>query len=346
MQNEMENYDVIIIGAGPAGLKCAEVLNNTNLKVLIIDRNKELGDKVCAGGLTIKGLKYLNLPKDLIEFKSSRILLHNSKNKFVIKNKSGEDYIFTINRKNLAKWQFEKIQNSKNICFLKETNVLEIHSDFIVTDKGSFKFNILVGADGSNSKVRKHVGLKSLNTLVAFQYILPVKYFDVEVFYTPKLFKAEYLWIFPYKNTTSIGCGCDIRKMSFDQALNNFKKFIKSHNIDVSNAKYQSFVINCDYQGYKFGNKYLIGDAGGFASLLTGEGIYQAIISGEEIGRKILNPDYKLSKLKKIIRHNKRHWWVFNQFNKFCFLIDYFIVIGNFLMKIYWLNQKIIKFFA
>jgi len=342
----MENYDVIIIGAGPAGLKCAEVLNNTNLKVLVIDRSKELGDKVCAGGLTIKGLKYLNIPEDLIEFKSNRILLHNSKKKFVIKNKKGDNYIFTINRKNLAEWQFEKIQDSKNICFLKETNVIEIHKDFVVTDKGNFKFNILVGADGSNSKVRKYVGLKSLNTLVAFQYILPVKYDDLEVFYMPKLFKAEYLWIFPYRNTTSIGCACDVRQMSFNQALENFNNFIKSCNIDVSGAKYQSFIINCDYQGYKFENIYLIGDAGGFASLLTGEGIYQALISGEEIANKILDPCYKSKKLNKIIRHNKKHTWVFNQFNKFDFLLDQFIVIGNFLMKFYWLNQKIIKFFA
>ena len=49
----MENkFDVVIIGAGPAGLKCAEQLKNSNLSVLVIEKNKIIGPKVCAGGLT------------------------------------------------------------------------------------------------------------------------------------------------------------------------------------------------------------------------------------------------------------------------------------------------------
>ena len=45
-------YDVVIIGAGPAGLKCAEQLRDSNLSVLLIEKNKIIGPKICAGGLT------------------------------------------------------------------------------------------------------------------------------------------------------------------------------------------------------------------------------------------------------------------------------------------------------
>jgi len=34
----MEPYDVIIIGAGPAGLKCAETLGGTKLKFFLLIR--------------------------------------------------------------------------------------------------------------------------------------------------------------------------------------------------------------------------------------------------------------------------------------------------------------------
>ena len=44
----------------------------------------------------------------------------------------------------------------------------------------------------------------------------------------------------------------------------------------------QADYINYDYQGWSFGRIFLISDAAGLASGLTGEGIYPAIISGEE----------------------------------------------------------------
>jgi len=52
-------------------------------------------------------------------------------------------------------------------------------------------------------------------------------------------------------------------------------------------------MINYDYKGHEFKNKFLVGDAGGFASGLTGEGMYFAIKSGEDVARKILNKNYK-----------------------------------------------------
>jgi len=33
-----ESYDVVIVGAGPAGLRCAEILGNSNLSVLLIEK--------------------------------------------------------------------------------------------------------------------------------------------------------------------------------------------------------------------------------------------------------------------------------------------------------------------
>ena len=58
----MEYFDVIIIGAGPAGLKCAEVLGNSKFSVLLLEKNAEIGVKVCAGGFLVKNSEYLNLP--------------------------------------------------------------------------------------------------------------------------------------------------------------------------------------------------------------------------------------------------------------------------------------------
>jgi len=53
----MKAYDVIIIGAGPAGLICAKTLALAGKEVLVLEKNDVIGPKICAGGLTTKDLK-------------------------------------------------------------------------------------------------------------------------------------------------------------------------------------------------------------------------------------------------------------------------------------------------
>jgi len=41
-----KNFDVIIVGAGPAGLECARQFEDSSLSVLLIEKNKDIGLKV------------------------------------------------------------------------------------------------------------------------------------------------------------------------------------------------------------------------------------------------------------------------------------------------------------
>src|SRR4030042_6990160 len=63
------NYDVAIVGAGPAGSTAAKFLAEKGLKIALIDKDKFPRDKPCAGGLPSRVLKrfpYIN-EKDLME---------------------------------------------------------------------------------------------------------------------------------------------------------------------------------------------------------------------------------------------------------------------------------------
>ena len=103
----MEKYDVIIVGAGPAGLSCAKQLGNSKLKVLLAEKNSVIGPKVCAGGLTGKSIKTLNLPDELIEFTYNKIHLFNKNNSFYIEDDS--NFAYTIDRKVLGQWQLKQL---------------------------------------------------------------------------------------------------------------------------------------------------------------------------------------------------------------------------------------------
>ena len=60
------SYDVIIVGAGPGGLACAEITASQGLKTLVLERKTIIGKKVCAGGVTWNGL-VKKIPIDLFE---------------------------------------------------------------------------------------------------------------------------------------------------------------------------------------------------------------------------------------------------------------------------------------
>lgn len=106
----MKHYDVVIVGAGPAGLICAETLSTSGLSVLVLEKKKLFGDKVCAGGLTRKDLAILDIPDDIIEHKITRTAVLSRKRKS--QTDAPEAFVFTVNRVTLGTWQKDRLRNS------------------------------------------------------------------------------------------------------------------------------------------------------------------------------------------------------------------------------------------
>lgn len=305
--NFLKHYEVIIIGAGPAGLKCAEVLAKRNKSVLLLEKNEKIGPKVCAGGITRKSFKFLGSPSEIISNDFDSIVFKTFKHKTRLF--FGEKFLYTVDREKLGQWQLKKLTNSSVEVRIKAV-VNEIFSNHIVVN-GSEKigYDFLVGADGSNSLVRKYLGLKTIFIGVAFQYLIPKKerFKDVEIFFNSRLFKSWYSWIFPHTDYISTGYGCFPKLMSMQKARANFEKWAQKMKIDLSRAKLEAHPINCDYKGYRFKNIFLAGDAAGLASGFTGEGIYQALASGEEIAKQIIKPSHKARLIKAVIRERNLH---------------------------------------
>jgi geranylgeranyl reductase family protein len=304
----MEKFDVVIIGAGPAGLQCAERLGGSRLSVLVLEKNEVVGPKVCAGGLVGQAVKFLKLPDELIEcrFDKFKFCVNNKCSTIVLKKNS----LFTVNRRNLGQWQLNRAEKFSNIEVRTNSNVDKIVKDHILVGNQKIGFRFLVGADGPFSIVKKFLGVKTSIKTLAIQYIIPTsEYKEIEICYVPKLFSTGYAWIFPHNNYVSVGCGLNHKLKSAKKLKSNFKLWLNHRKIDVSNAKFEGFPIDCGYQGYRFNNIFLIGDAGGFTSSLTGEGIYPALVSGSEAAKEILDSNYQSDKINLLLttklKHNK-----------------------------------------
>ncbi|HDL75046.1 MAG TPA: NAD(P)/FAD-dependent oxidoreductase [bacterium] len=306
------NYDVIIIGAGPAGLECANQLKDSNLSVLLIDKKEIIGPKTCAGGLT--GLdKKFSIPNDKTRtFSKQIIFLENKKTIFI-------GPIKTIDRFDLGQYQLGKIENSENITVLKETLVKLIEKNRIITNRGVFYFKFLVGADGSSSIVRKYLGLKT-KICIGLYYNISKVTDDFILYVNPKLLKSGYIWEFPHKKYTNIGVYFNPEYLTSKQAKEALENYLRENNYNFSSENFNGAPISYNYKGCIFNNIFLVGDAAGLASKITGEGIAFALTSGEEIARKILNPDYKMIELQKILVFKKRQEIMLKIFDTFSFI--------------------------
>ncbi len=294
-------YDVIIVGAGPAGLNCAEKLSHAGLTVLMVEQKETIGYKVCAGGLTKKDIEYLQIPSSLLEQEFDSISFHTPSKKVVIRGR--ENILYTVDRKKLAEWQLQKL-HSGYVHIKTGVRVTGIEKDGIILNTSEkVYYRYLVGSDGATSTVRKSLGLKVNQYAAAVQYIIPDSNYEaLEVFCDANYFHSWYAWIFPHREYVSVGMMFWPQYLTAATALSNFNQWLEKREIDVSTGQYQAHPINYEYQGFHFDNIFLAGDAGGFASGLTGEGIYQALISGEIVAHTIIDGHYNDKDLSGLLR--------------------------------------------
>ena len=342
----MKKYNVIIVGAGPSGLRCAEKLGTSGLSVLLLEKEPIAGDKICAGGITRKGYELLRFPDEIIEHKVNMVGMHSAHydNDKVLP----EPIMYIVNRQVFGKWQLERLKGLP-VSYRNNSRVTAI-SDKSVTINGKeeVEYDYLVGADGPNSIVRKHLKLPIEKVLATVQYIIPVKdqQAKIDLYLNSKYFHSWYAWAFPHKDSIVVGACSDPKNMSGRKLKEKFHAWLKAEKFDISNAKYESFPISYDYRGLQFGNVFLCGEAAGIASGLTGEGIYQSLVSGEEVAGKIMNKDYTSEDFKFILKYNDiQH--KFMNFSKF--IGPFRILLGDLIilfMRNKYVNKKISKGFS
>ncbi len=291
-------YDVVIVGAGPSGCSTAITLAKKGANVLIIDKSFFPRPKLCGGLITEKTLCLLENNLGLLKIKSDMQYESNGfeiyfKRQFLNKVYSNNS-IYFISRKILDNRLFKKVQEM-GCKTIEGERVTKISNDSLEIGNERIYFNILIGADGANSLVRKKMGLKLNKRKVGFgiQVDVPVDLCPNFHDNLPKIYfgylKYGWAWVFPKGNYFSIGLGGLKRKK--DSMKKSFYDFIRDLGLTdvLDNTHLQGAWI--PYGSYlrrpAKSNFYLVGDAAGFVEPITGEGIYFALLSGILAGESI-----------------------------------------------------------
>ncbi len=303
------HFQTVIVGAGPGGLACARILGDHGIKTLIIERHETIGAKVCAGGITWGGL-ISRVPRDIVEksFPVQHIITRLQK----VRIEEPTPIIATVNRKKLGVHMAQQaLTAGAEIMTGWQVKGISGHT-LIIEQKESRRqqeitFDYLVGADGSHSLVRKHLGLASTRMGIGINYQISGDLQRMEWHLNGRFFGNGYGWIFPHADTVSVGAYVPQNVLSARQLKKGLIAWAGTLGFSLANEQAQADHINYDYQGWRFGRIFLIGDAAGLASGLTGEGIYPAIISGEETARTIIDPDHSTTIMEGLIRKHRLH---------------------------------------
>jgi geranylgeranyl reductase len=304
-------FDIIIVGAGPAGLECARILKNSAYTVLLLERKQTIGPKPCAGGI-VASVEPLDLPDH-----KARILHHHQIHiRQTIHRFRSKTPIKVFDRRDLGQYQVLQIGNSPNIAIRSGVSVRKIEKDRVHTDQGDYTYRFLVGADGATSVVRRYLNLPSKHTIGVY-YDIPEITEGIIIYLDGKTLGTGYIWEFPHRRFTNVGIHYNPRYLSTSRAREMLQTHMKSKKYPIDGSTYRAFPIMHFYQGCTFKNHiFLVGDAAGLASKLTGEGISYALISGREIARKIVDPGYGMTSLDRLVRRKQKQDKIINWFEK------------------------------
>lgn len=300
----MKKYDTVIVGAGPGGLRCAAVLARHGQRVLVLERKKTIGPKVCAGGIPFNAVCELGIPPALLEQTFPAQYIKTPWQKVTLR--AATPVIATISRSKLGQWMLrEAIAAGAEIAAGEA--VTEILATHVRTKSRRAAYSFLVGADGSSSMVRRFLQIPTWRLGTGINFQAPIARREMEWHLNPHTFQSGYAWVFPHQESSSIGAYADRQDVPPAQLLRKLYHWSHAQDLTLHQTKPQAALINFDFRGWHFRNIFLVGDAAGLASGFTGEGIYPAIVAGETAAHTILNPNYAPAKLNRIIQQQKRH---------------------------------------
>jgi len=299
-----KEYDVVVVGTGPAGAVAAYELSRAGLSVLALDKQRHPRYKVCGGGLSARIESILGHDfKPVVEHTVYGVqFAYRGQESFLIESSSPIAYMVMRDRFDQA--LVEKARHVGTEIHEGEGAVQFSHcSDGVrvSTVRGSYRAKFLIGADGANSLVaqqlfpeRRIPRMPTLESEVEIGHVTPYHNCNT-VLIDIGATRKGYAWIFPKQERLSVGVAefrgkASSPKTVFDRFVHDQKGLAEraiprpaSHPLPLYPSR-----RNDASASLVQGQVVLIGDAGHLVDPLFGEGIYYAVRSGQLAARTIL----------------------------------------------------------
>ena len=295
-------WEVAVVGAGPGGAFTARELAKKGFNVILFEKERFPRDKLCGGWLTPLVVKKLGWNENKIKmhrFKNIRV--YDPYLNSVLVGDMVDNY--TVLREEfdhaLAQDAVDAGVELKESAAVKSLSLKKDEVQIKSRDQ-SFSASLVVGADGTHSIVARELGLRKrwkkselifcMGALLREPLFKP-EHLSEEMMSTVQIFlfnfSRGYGWLSAQERVCNIGLAEFLPHLKEPRKL--WKQFINTlkragFNFSFHALKPKGYMYNAvrGPTGPTFGERVLlVGDAGGFASNLTGEGIGPAIVTAE-----------------------------------------------------------------
>jgi len=303
---------VAVVGSGPAGSSAAETLAKAGIETFLFERKLD-NAKPCGGAIPLCMVSEFDLPPHIIDRRVRQMKMISPSNIEVdIKLDNPEEYIGMCRREVLDGFLRDRAAKLGATVINGTVHKLDLpastsqpytihyadHSNGSLTGTvKTLKVDMVIGADGANSRIAKEIDAGDYNYAIAFQerIRLPedkmVFYEELAEMYVGNDVSPDfYAWVFPKYDHVAVGTGTmkvnkakikDLQAGIRARAARKLEggKIIKVEAHPIPEHPRPRRVV---------GRVALVGDAAGYVTKSSGEGIYFAAKSGRMCAETIV----------------------------------------------------------
>jgi geranylgeranyl reductase family protein len=294
----VEQFDVLVVGAGPAGSASAHHLARAGARVLLADRARFPRDKPCGGGLTGRALAHVPCDVEpVVERVVDRMVLRVGYGASL--RRTSTDPLIAMTQRRRLDLHLADQAAAAGADFRDGVSVGELafHDGTISARVGGapVRASFVVGADGANGVVARAAGLGvGIVRGVALEGNVPWGTLEAGEYQTAAwvelgVVPGGYGWVFPKGDHANLGVGG--RMDEGPRLRGHLDRLARAHGVDPAAIT--------DVRGHRLpmrelgepagrGRVLLVGDAAGLVDPLSGDGMYEAFVSAQLAAEAIL----------------------------------------------------------
>ncbi|MGO0122708.1 geranylgeranyl reductase family protein [Desulfothermobacter acidiphilus] len=281
------------MGAGPAGARCATILAQAGLPVLLLEKCHFPRFKPCGGGLTLKAAEFLPFSPTLVAeevIRRARLCLPGVEPLTITWN---QPVGFQV-RRELLDQRLAEEASAAGAFLLQGQEVVKVEAVngtvTLTTATGRcYRAELVIGADGALSRVRRGLRSDCYRTLALVGYsplAPPLREDRDTILIDLTVLPHGYGWVFPKADHLNVGVGSFLPYRGLRLCG---EAFLSRHRLTVPTRwRAHPLALAGARTELGQGRVLLIGDAAGLVDPLTGEGLYASWLSAELAARSVL----------------------------------------------------------
>lgn len=293
------HYDIIVVGAGPAGSTAARYAAAGGASVLVLEKDRDVGYPVrCGEAVSHEGvIQFIQPDSKWIAATVTKFRLVAPNGKSVVPRLDGIGYVL---ERRIFDYEVAKLAVEEGAEVVTKAYVYDLLKDdsgavvgvraLVKDEKIDIPCKLVVAADGVESRVGKWAGIDTTCHIRDMESCAQMTISGINVeqdvldfYFGDDVSPGGYLWVFPKgKNTANVGLGLSVEEAKKKSAIKFLHEFVEKKFPNAAILTHIAGGVPCAKTCDRIvaNNVILVGDAAHQVNPVSGGGIISGMIGG------------------------------------------------------------------